>query len=379
MIRPDRITYHISGKSREVFPGSSLWHRPLPGKQPSLSSVRKNVTVGAYLTAARTFLLDSKRSILPDAVAALRGRYSAVSRLAISLEKHGAYYHPLKIIVSTKDGDTCRLVLNGAVSRPGLDLIPEEYRLLAKLGRRVTPALIPKVFGQGRLKNNVAFFLGEWFDGFYEFHVSRHNGDETIAVWGPGERVQSLSYGRAAPIYRHAAYILASYYDIRTGEGIFPWHHAAGDFIVDPVSPGLSVRLIALRGYRPMVESDEQRWDPATHWLPALLFFFLGLMLRMRLDRLDGTGETAFLKSPVLKAALQGFFKAMACKVETGDLSKDLHDVFRDFLLGFSPGQLKAVSRHLVGAWHPGDQERAVIRENLAEHTAGISRFLKNM
>jgi hypothetical protein len=48
---------------------------------------------------------------------------------------------------------------------------------------------------------------------------------------------------------RRGIFLLTAYYNIDTGEQIFPWHHAAGDFVVTPLAEGFPVKLIAVRGY----------------------------------------------------------------------------------------------------------------------------------
>ncbi|WDP91384.1 MAG: hypothetical protein HUN04_17425 [Desulfobacter sp.] len=381
MIRTEQIHFFLSGRKQPIFPGSPFWDLPLPGQHPSSGTA----TVGRYLLAAKDFLTRSDNPVLPNAVTALTGCRGQIGRLDISLEKHGAFYHPLKVTVSDSENNACTLVLIGAVDRPGLDLVEQEYGLMAGLGTALIPACIPTVFGAGRQKGKgmeTAFFLGEWLEGFYEFHVTRTTGEECIVVWGPGEEVRHFPYGAAALLYEQAAHILTLYYDVSTGAGISPWHHAAGDFVVNPAAPGLPVRLTTVRGFSPLAEAESGDGN----MLPPLLFFFLSTVLRMRLDRLDGTGPTVFLKKEVAEASINGFFRALSRKAETGPgqsamdkgLPRDLPKVFHDFILNFSTAQLDAVTANLVAAWHPGASELEVIRENLTAHSAEISRILKN-
>ncbi|WDP85235.1 MAG: hypothetical protein HUN05_08900 [Desulfobacter sp.] len=339
--------------------------------------------MGQYFLAAEHFLTNTDNPALENAVTTLTGSHGQVKGLNISLEKHGAFYHPLKITVKSNDNHGCTLVLNGAVDRPGLDLVEQECQLMADLGAAFTPCCLPKVFGAGRQKirgMETAFFLGEWLEGFYEFHVTRTGKKEGIAVWG--KNLQDLSYETAAPLYEQAAHILTLYYDVSTGASIFPWHHGAGDFVVNPTAAGLPVRLITARGFSPLAETKSCK-DAR---LPSLLFFFLCTILRMRLDRLDGTGPAVFLKKQVAQASVNGFFKALAGKAEAGPgqsamdkgFFQDLPEIFHEFILNFSSDQLEAITARMVNSWHAGPSEYDLIQKNIRGHTNEISRILKN-
>lgn len=274
----------------------------------------------------------------------------------------------------------CTLVLNGAVDRPGLDLIAREYQLLTRLNTDSGPHCLPKVFGAGTQKSiqlETAFFLGEWLEGFYEFHITQNHGKECLVIWGPGKTTRYLSYEQAAPIYEQAAWILTAYYNPATGASIFPWHHAAGDFVVNPEDPNLPVRLITVRGFSPLAEMEQEN-----SCLVSLLFFFLGTLLRMRLDRLDGTGAMVFLKEPVARAAINGFFNALSQPVlgaatDTQSRPPDLAHHFHDFILSFTPNQLESITAHMVKAWQSPARETELIRKHLHTHIGQVTHILK--
>ena len=84
------------------------------------------------------------------------------------------------------------------------------------------------------------------------------------------------------------AAILTGYFDTRSFAQIYPWHPAAGDFIARIAGDGVAVRLVAARQYGPLVGPPDLPPEE------ALLFFFLNLTLRLRVDRLDGVGEVAW-------------------------------------------------------------------------------------
>ena len=74
---------------------------------------------------------------------------------------------------------------------------------------------------------------------------------------------------RSIEVYRQAAFILTLYYDVETFEQIFPWHHAAGDFVVKADEGAVDVRLVTARQYAPMIEPNDDM--PPTR---SACFFF---------------------------------------------------------------------------------------------------------
>ena len=233
---------------------------PISGRSPG-----SEPTIGDYFTAARTFLENGDCHVLGTALSAIADKgqdYSSISSVELYLEKHGVFYHPLRVKVFTQTRPPVSLVLNGAVSGPGLALIKTEYQLLDRLEKLSAGSYTPKVFAAGiqnfKISNfekvnpidsgledqKVGFFLGEWFEGFQEFHISTRDGEPKIAVWASNGEVEYLSLESAACIYEQIAYILTIYYNLDTGEQIFPWHHAAGDFVVNILPEGYAVKLI---------------------------------------------------------------------------------------------------------------------------------------
>lgn len=376
------VTFHMPGRARPVTPGSQLWNLPLPGTElPSAQTPPKagSPSLGDYFTAAADFLFRDKGQMLSRAVTRLTGQAHPVQQVRISLEKHGAFYHPLKITVETQSGGNSTLVLNGAVASPGRSLVETEYRLLGGLADRVTPSHIPRVFGAGKdPSGRMGFFLGEWFDGYCEFHAT---GDGRRVVIWTGTENRVLDFQAVSPVYERIAFVLTAYFDPDTGAEIFPWHHAAGDFIVNPEDPSFPVRLVTVRGYGPVSEMGDG--DPegpngpnrSIRLLTGLLFFFLNLTLRIRLDRLDGTGKPVFLPGIVLRAAVAGFFHGLA---EKTDAPADLADAFVAFASDLEPDQLTGILINLLESWHPNASEREILGENLVSHCAQVHEILKN-
>lgn len=389
MIQPPEFFFNISGKNEEILPGSVLWNHSLSGRifdsavPIQKSSAPGGLTIGEYFSAAKRFLSKDNahviRSAQPDG--------EPIQKVVVSLIKHGAFYHPMKVEVLSKDGRTSSFVLNGAVSEPGLALLKKEHGLLARLGQKSPGNFIPRVFGMGIFLENgreFGFFLGQWFNGFREFHVTGPRGGRRIVVWDDFGNSSYLSFAQAASVYEQISFILTSFYGLETFEQVFPWHHAAGDFVVDPEIPGLPVKMISVRGYSPLVEFPS---DPQGRYiLPSLLFFFLNLSLRIRIDRLDGIGETVFMNESVLTACVRGFLRGLRQKnissqfplsgeiQSQGDLVQD----FAGFFRGFSPETLQNIIEKMTEDWHPGASELGLIGRHAESHCAAIHGIFKN-
>ena len=101
-------------------------------------------------------------------------------------------------------------------------------------------------------------FLGEWFEGYNEFHISLDPADEKhkIIVWDHEHGNYFLSTDQTKALYRQAAKILTCYYNVETFEQISSWHHAAGDFVLKCQNDEIDLKLITVRQYRPMFGND---------------------------------------------------------------------------------------------------------------------------
>ncbi|MBW1842076.1 MAG: hypothetical protein JRI75_09830, partial [Deltaproteobacteria bacterium] len=144
------------------------------------------------------------RNIEPDEIEEIR----------ICLEKHGEFYHPSRI-VARGGGTAISLVVNVAVSPKGREFILNEFRLLQRLNTDFTYPFIPKVHCQGAVSIKsedvtLPMFLGEWFENFNEFHLSRDKTDDKIrtVVWDPVHGNLFLSPDQTRELYCRAAMIL---------------------------------------------------------------------------------------------------------------------------------------------------------------------------
>lgn len=374
--------FFIPGEKKQILPGSYLWELPLSGKKSG--SLRNfNITTGDYFTACCSFLSKNDFLKLRTGLELFLQRpvlRDQIDKINVSLEKHGAFYHPLKVQVVGNNKQNCFFVLNGAVSNPGLSLIEKESDLISRLNKTCSKLYLPKIYGMDFIqtdKGRLGFFLGQWFEGYKEFHVTMDNGTRQIAVWESDGRCRYISETDAGRIYHHISAILTYYYNIDTFEQISPWHHAAGDFVVKQEEKEFDVRLITVRGYSPFMEPAKGT-DQAKMILPFLLFFFLNLTLRIRLDRINGTGETVLLGETVTQAAIQGFFTELDYKSKIYDYG-ELRSIFIDFFQRFTFEQIIEIMENILEDSYPEFSEKKLLKKNLSSHGTFLYSFLKNL
>ncbi len=330
-----------------VDKNSSEWDAFLPmNRKASLSSV----SYGTYFLAVRDFL---------------EKQFPQADSISIRIQKHGEFYHPARVNVLINGKSSC-FVVNAAVSDIGKHCIQREYDLLQQLHALVSPSYIPQVFAIGTsVQDNleIPMFLGEWFEDYHEFHLSRQtNGKIGIQVWDTENGYYFLSEDQSVSLYYQMAKILTSYYNPATFEQIFSWHHAAGDFIVKRNNDNiLSRKLITVRAYLSPIEAEDA---DAETGLEALLAFIINLSIRMRLDRYDGIGEMAWAEDMSVDATVQGFGDALTVKE------------FGKYLSLWTEQELADMTNAVVASYNPSSHETALIEKHLPSHISKLYKAL---
>ena len=312
---------------------------PLPW---GLDGEGPNLAYGPYLNALASFLGQNDYQPLQMALSAHLERPVSVQEiqsLEIISQKHGAFYHVVQVCAKIS-GALHSLALNSAVRATQQTFLEAEFTLLQALNERFPLGFIPRAYGQGESpytaddgsRRMLKLFLAEWFEGYHEFHLSRRAAGDppSIKVWDDYAAESFLNTRETRSLYRQAAAILTAYFDPKAFSQIYPWHHAAGDFVLKRQQMEVDLRLITVRGYRPLVSVGS---DLSDRWVP-LVHFFLNLSLRMRLDRLDGVGELAWASPDCLQGVVAGFLEAWQAKAEEcSDLPKasEVQDVLRSF------------------------------------------------
>ena len=385
-----QLRFFLSGQTKPLGPDSKLWNLPLPVKR-DITGIKADqnsslsVTYGDYFEATGAFIKKKNYEVILTALSYINEiiRLEQINEIKISLEKHGPFYHPSKIEAVTENS-AIPFVLNVAVSKIGIECIHKEYFTLKKLNSEFPNSFIPAVYGQGDFigRNNlqIGMFLGEWFEGYSEFHISKDpsDGKEKIMIWDNLNGCMFVSADKATEIYRQASMIMTCFYNVYTFEQIFPWHHAAGDFIVKQTDNALEVKLITARQYAPLYETDTQNRNLDSIF-EGLLIFLIVLSIRMRLDRIDGTGNIVWADNLSIEGTIKGFREAIKIKTKARVIPYNFIDKFRIYLHSISENELFELSKAIVNSFNQSAPDIPVICRNLVKHSSELFHAVKNL
>jgi len=345
------------------------------------------LTLGDYFNTALAFLLEENPDDLMDTALSRRQKHSRgepITKLVIRSEKQGALYH-VASVESAGNQTNQKYVLITALTERSRYALERESETLSFLNRKHPSSGLPTVYCKGdrqivrgSQKETLSFLLGEWFEGYHEWHVSRDSlRKQFLCIWDQDKGHYTAGEKLFFELFRQAARTLTLLYDPETASQVNPWHHAAGDFVISTRGSEPSVRLTTARGYEPLLTLPAHTPNKT---IVNLLFFFLHLGLRMRLDRLDGVGEIDWIEGNILDAVKKGFFEALAMMADEGRFGKTIAHDFLELLRSFSPSELIASFKPLLEIYRERDEEELkVIRKNLQGHVeelfSAIGRF----
>jgi len=257
-----------------------------------------------------------------------------------------------------------------------------EYTLLRRLAG-IAPDIIPEVYCLERVTRQTGagqgeflVMLGEWFEGYHEWHASLDpgNGTQKIRLWDYENGYRSLSGLESVELVRQAACILTRLFDRSSFRQVHPWHHGAGDFIAGSRDGTLSVKLITIRGYEPLVHFAQ---DGPGNSLAAMIHFLLNLSIKMRLDRLDGVGRPVLLGDFAVPAVVAGFFEGF-------DTGRDKNRApvsapeFLEIMQSFSAPELCGIYGTILEIYAEEDQDDFhLIQAELPRHAELLHEALK--
>jgi len=330
------------------------------------------ITYREYLASVQSFVL--KHWELLTKILSARGFPALMESVDIVAEKHGSEYHPARIEVRARGARAC-FAVNVAVSDRGRTRLEHEFTTAKLLHERFRTDLLPEPYclgpelieHKGKHHVDALMVLAEWFDGYHEFHLSpnEREGSNRIALWHPDSGHRFLSTGESGMIYRKAASILTYFYDVETFEEVFPWHHAAGDFVAKRTKEDVEVKLVAARQYAARLGFAEG--SPQDR-ITALVMFLINLTVRMRLDRIDGVGEVVWAEDSCVDHSIRGFLEAINLKVADGNCDRAMWKEFLGTLKSFSPVELAQIFRTVVDSYHNAAPDLPVVEKNLADH-----------
>ncbi len=383
--------FFLDNINNPLSQGSEIWKACLPVTGNSaVKQIRPEnnpgITYGDYFEAAAGFLKLRSFAALSNAIQRqpyVNASHEEISEIGIYLVKHGAFYHPSRVEVYIKN-KKLQFVLNVTFSTIGRETLLKEYNILQKLNNSFS--FLPLTYHYGELSlvkanQKAGLLLGEWLDEFNEFHLAAcpDNKKKRILVWDSFNGNYYLSTEDSLDLYTRAATILTCYYNIETFEQIFPWHHAAGDFVVKKKGGGIELKLITVRQYASMLDrgGNTSRHEADAHSvLEGLLVFFLNLSIRMRLDRIDGVGDTVWADDVAVAGAFQGFLNGLALKAENNQSRKALNKCLIDLLASCSRPNLFDLMTNIVDAYDSRSPEIAIIKQNLDQHAIILHKVI---
>jgi hypothetical protein len=373
-----KIKYLLPSPHGYVPVDEHTWQAPMrltrSGADPA-----HGFTYGRYFKGITDLISREGFRLLVDATRRQLGEdisTADVEGILICAEKHGSDYHPARIEVMVDDRSV-PLVMNVALDERGKAWLYREFDVLQYLNRKYDFPFLPRPYFHGEaFPPPMLMFLGDWFQGYHEFHLSIDKEDDcqTLVLWDTEKGARYLSRPQMWQTYSQAAKILTLYYDIETFEQVFPWHHAAGDFVVKAQGSSIDVRLVTARQYTPMLERSA---GVSVH--DGLLFFFLNLSVRMRLDRLDGVGDVAWADDESVDATLEGFLAGLRIKEQKGAVETGFVAEFVQHIRSLAKEDLSDRFFALVDASDQAAPDMPVIRLHLNRHISKVYRAFQGL
>ena len=345
------------------------------------------MTLEDFFQAVRGFILSKESRPLTSLLSQFWDRevnLDDIDNVIIRYEKYGTLYQIASIDI-VAGGLKTKLAVSAAISLPAKENIGKEYNLLSTLNAQTGLPYLPRIFcihpwrveKDGRVETMV-LTLAEWFDGYHEWHFSRdEEGKDKIVIWDMGAGNRFASDQEAYATIKETSKILTLYYDMDTCKRIIPWHHGAGDFVVNTGQGKVNVRLVTARGYEPFSSLDNsQKIDPSR----GLLLFMMELTTKMRLDKWEGVGETTWADSTFVSAAVEGFFQTMKIKETQGECGHIKVDNFIASVKALSQDKIEELICLQLDEYQARDtSDYSVIKAHLEEHAQDLVSALQHL
>lgn len=345
------------------------------------------LTLGDFFHIILHFLLGKAGPILASMLSQSWERnitLQDVDTMIIRYEKYGSLYQILSVEVS-REGSKAKFAVSAALTPQSREAMKMEYNLISYINTRTGLPYLPRVFSinsEEVQKNDqtetVVLTFAEWFEGYHEWHFTVNDDGKTgIIIWDMGCGQRTATDEQAYSIIREASKILTLYYDIESGERIIPWHHGAGDFIVNTDAGNGDVRLVTARGYERFdLSCEADTVDPS--W--GLIQFFIELTTKMRLDKQEGMGGPIWADGIFVKASVDGFYQAMKAKEARGQSGPINVTAFIDTLKALNEDDfLNLIHSYLDQNQTSGTADHRVIQENAREHASDLANVLRQL
>lgn len=378
------IQYFFSSAKGDISLGPSELALPF---KITPSEVHSFLTLKDYFDAIVAFLFTDEgkrlRAILERELRRPQGT-DKLPKVRLFSEKHGALYHVVRAEIGCDVGSVA-LAVSTAVTPEAKSHLGREYETLTGLEKAFPFTFLPKVFCTGHVrkhtprgKADLSFLLARWFEDYHEWHLApdREDGRNGICIWDRTRGRRFASARETRELFRQASRILTLYYDTRNYCQIYPWHHAAGDFIIRVRNGAVDVKLTTARGYAPVIPFLQDR---GPNPFIAIIYFFLNLTVKMRLDRLEGTGETLWADHTALQPVVTGFFDALKIMKRQQRYTLGPVEDLLDLLKSFDAEEVLKLYGPLLEFYQEEmPEDYSVIRKNLRKHGRGLYRIIQS-
>jgi len=305
-----------------------------------------------------------------------------IDDLLIRSEKHGTLYHVASVTV-LGEGLRRKFALSAAFSEPRISALKQEVETMRFLNRSFSYPHLPGIYLAENLPlstpqgtETILMCVSEWMEGYHEWHLAtEEDGRQSVLVWDTEKGNRNATREESHALFREASKILTLYYDLKTYRQIYPWHHAAGDFVVRSAGNTPEVKLTTARNYLPLIFFPEKA---DTNRVTALVAFLLNMTVQMRLDKLGGVGKAIWAQEKFVIPSLEGFFSALQTMKVEGRYDLGDGPDLPSLLKKFSPEELHRLYAPLMDSYreeNPADF--TVITKNLEEHVMTLWQALR--
>jgi hypothetical protein len=345
-----------------------------------------HLTLGDFLGAVRRFVWSNGGRRLTHQI---EHHFDIVlnpedaSRFLLRYEKYGTLYHVTSVEVRWPV-NIFKFAVNAAYSQEAKQTLESEAYLLDTLNSNHPYSYIPNILfkeeveiGSKNQKDTFSMTLANWFDNYHEWHFA---GDgqtaSTAVVWDTLKGYRAAGQAEVGGIIHQATKILTLYYDVLSGHSIRPWHHGAGDFIVNNEGPDVAVRLVTVRGLGPVPVLGESLPDV----IEQMVNFFLETSLKMRLDKHEGVGDPVWADAFVLPYVLTGFREGLEEKEKQKDLSDLTANQILQSIKALSANDLENTLSHLINTYrHTEPQDYPFLAKRLKDHCTEMYAMLQRI
>ena len=354
---------------------------------PRRAEGESELRYGPYLGAVHYLLLRNNCQKILEALTRRLGRLvrlDEVDAIEIRTEKHGAFYHVARADLSVS-GQIVSFAVNVAVSDTARAQLERDFSFLRGLTNRYNYKFLPQVYfkGAGIYRESgkpmrwLHMFVAEWFRDYHEFHLHRDqaDGSNRMLLWDLGRGSRYLSEHQRIALYRLGAKILTLYYNWNNFKQIYPWHHAAGDFVLREKGDTVDLRLVTVRDYAAVVDFTTGK---RAGKLFALILFFLHLTIQMRIDRLDGVGDVVWAEDYCLEGTVAGFFEGLTSGATKARKGIPPAAEILDILRSFENEEWLSLLEEWTETYKPSGEELTLVLEKAVDHFHKLEGFLKN-